>query len=127
MSSRSIAILKCLVCFSLFTYGLDRKVKVTGLFSDMHYVEGAGDVIGTEILISFSTNGYWVYVQMAEGVPGNPALVNATVTDDKIEFVLPESMGGRFTGHVTDKGLVGKFERFCNKNTTLPPRKSYWQ
>lgn len=107
-----------------------QKTRATGLFSDMRWIAEAGDVVGTEVFIMYSTDGlagdYWALVQIAVGVPGPPALVRATVAGDLIEFTLPEAMGGRFVGRVTSKGLTGKFERFTDR-LTLPRRKSYWQ
>ena len=98
----------------------------TGVFSDMHWVEEAGDVFGTEIFILYSTDGYWALVQIAGGAPGPPVLVKAMVKEGRIEFTLPDDMGGRFVGRVSRKGLVGKFERFTEE-TKLSRRKSYWQ
>ena len=132
MTKRIVTILTyiTLICAASLAYGDGKKTRVTGLFSDMCWHEEAGDVVGTEILVSYSTDGtqgsYWAYVQMAEGVPGIPVLVKASVTGDRIEFTLPKVMGGRFSGHITEKDLVGKFEAFSDK-TTLPRRKSYWQ
>jgi hypothetical protein len=52
--------------------------------------------------------------------------VKATVSRNNIEFTLPDSMGGHFKGYVTEKALIGKFERF-SEQTRLLRRKSYWQ
>jgi hypothetical protein len=108
------------------------KVKVTGLYSNLHWVKEAGDVVGTEVLIVYSTGGlpgqHWAYVQIAEGSPSPPFLVKATVSGDQVEFTLPEAAGKarRFMGKVTEKGLVGQFEGSAEK-LVLPRRKSYWQ
>lgn len=108
----------------------EKRDRVTGLFSDMHWVEEAGDVVGTEVLISYSSGmkgHYWAYVQVAEGSPSPPVLVEATVSGDRVEFTLPGSKGlGHFVGKVTAKALVGKFDS-SEAVVTLPRRKSYWQ
>ncbi len=105
------------------------KVRATGLFSNMRWVEEAGDVVGTEVFIVYSTNGkndYWALVQTAQGVPDPPVLVKAKIENDHVEISTPKSVGGRFVGRVTAKALVGRFERSAS-SMTLPRRKSYWQ
>jgi hypothetical protein len=51
--------------------------RVTGFFSDMTWVEEAGDVVGMEVFIVYSSHGmsgqHWAYVQIAEGLPSEPA------------------------------------------------------
>jgi hypothetical protein len=107
------------------------KARPTGLFSDMTWVEEGGDVVGMEVLISYTPGGsegqYWAYVQIAEGVPSPPVVVEATVKGDRVEFTLPKSTGlGKFVGRATNKALVGKFEGSIT-TVKLPRRKSYWQ
>jgi hypothetical protein len=63
--------------------------RITGVFGDLHYVEQAGDVIGTEIIISRTKSGYQVIFQEAEGEPGPVDTVLATVKGDSLFFELP--------------------------------------
>ena len=91
------------------------KVRVTGCFSDMRYVEEVGDVVGMGVFILHSTDGvsgdYWVVFQIAEGSPAPPVLVKATGSGEELSFTLPASAGvlGIFKGTVSGVALVGKF------------------
>ena len=71
-------------------------VRVTGRFSDIHYVERAGDIVGMEIIISKTDSGYRVRFQIAEGVPGGVDTVSATVQGDSLFFELPPDTVRRY-------------------------------
>jgi hypothetical protein len=98
---------------------------VTGVFSDMHYVEESGDLVGTEIFIVRSSGHHFALVQVAEGTATDPVLVPATVVGNSISFELPEC--GRFQGHVHSSILEGGFSKCPNWVVRLPRRPSYWQ
>ncbi len=110
----------------------DEAPRVTSLFSDMRRIAEAGDVVGMEVFIVYSTDGirgrHWAFVQIAEGVPAQPFLVEVSVVGDQIQFVLPKATGipGRFVGRVTKNGLAGKFD-YSGQEVTLARKKSYWQ
>jgi len=101
------------------------KNQVTGIYSNMIYVEEAGDVVGMEIFVVASSGGYHAVVQIAEGAPEEPFVVNVEVKGSDIEFVAP-SILGKYKGRVSAKGLAGKFE---NEESVsfLKRRNSYWQ
>jgi len=65
----------------------DEAPRVTGLFSDMRRIAEAGDVVGMEVFIVYSTDGirgrHWAFVQIAEGVPAQPFLVEVSVVGDQ--------------------------------------------
>ena len=83
-------------------------LKPTGIFSDMRYVDKAGDVIGTEVFIVATGGGYCAVVQVAEGVPQDPVVVSAKIEGSAVSFVLPSAGGGlRFVGTLTPDDLVG--------------------
>jgi hypothetical protein len=63
--------------------------QLTGVFGDLHYVEEAGDVVGTEIIVSRTKAGYRVIFQEAEGVPGPVDTVPAAIKGDSLFFELP--------------------------------------
>jgi len=102
------------------------------MFSDMHFVEEAGDVLGMEVFIVYSTDGlsgrHYALFQIAEGAPSPPVLVPVTVAADRIEFVVPDLLEtyGRFRGRVTPQALVGRFEKW-DHDVVLPRGGSYWQ
>lgn len=108
--------------------------KVTGMYSDMYYNREAGDVVGVEIFVLFSRDGYYALFQDAPGSPSTPILVKAKIDGNKIEFTLPDRHGysGKFNGVISENGLKGKFEggqiSESGKPVFLLKRKhSYWQ
>ena len=90
--------------------------KVTGIYSDLHYIADAGDVLGMEILIVLGgEQGYFAVLQCAEGLPSKPVVVAATVRGAEVEFAPHDEPNShcpkaRFIGTVTRAGLRGKFE-----------------
>ncbi len=108
----------------------------TGVYSNMYYNEDAGDLLGIEIFLVKSTNGYMVVFQGAEGGPASvPIVVSAQVIKNKITFVLPENsiFPGTFTGYIQNSRIVGGFDKnYLNPSAPgtvfiLPRKKSYWQ
>jgi hypothetical protein len=106
--------------------------KVTGIFSNLHYVVEAGDVMGFEIFILYGGNsGYYAVVQCANGWPSKPAVVAATVRRNEVEFSLHSDVDshcpeGIFKGRVTTQGLNGVFES-TEYPGFLKRKRSYWQ
>jgi hypothetical protein len=123
-----------LAVLSLAATAWAEKVRVTGCFTNMHWVADAGDVLGMEVRILYSLNpdgvsgDYWVLFQDAQGAPAAPVLVKATVTGQTLEFAVPASSGaeGTFKGVVTETALEGMFSGVQNP-IRLPRGKSYWE
>lgn len=110
------------------------KSRVTGIFSDLYYNREAGDVVGIEMFVLFSRDGYYVLFQDAEGSPSPPVLVKAKIDGMRIEFVLPDRNGysGKFNGEISGKMLKGKFDGGQISNSGVPiillkRKHSYWQ
>jgi hypothetical protein len=106
----------------------DRKVKVTGIYSDLAYNQEGGDVLGTELFIVLSRQGYYVLFQSSEGEPSVPVLVKAKVSGSSITFELPSEADprGEFVGKITNDEVIGSFK--ANGQTIHLKRKnSYWQ
>lgn len=107
-----------------------RGVQITGIFSNLTYIEDAGDVVGMEVFILNSNAGHFAMVQIAAGPIADPVLVVAKFDGNKIEFTLPTTAGiepmGKYTGKITSTGLLGKFEKE-SKTQFLKRKKSYWQ
>jgi hypothetical protein len=116
---------------------------IAGIYSNMHYIQAAGDVVGTEIIISPTKRGYEVTYQNAEGTPGPVYRVRLTVNGDSITFQLPPDtlsmMEGskqvgtqlqphpRFRARIMRGYLRGRFDG-APKNEILPRRaRSYWR
>ncbi len=105
-------------------------VQFTGIFSNLTYIEDAGDVVGMEVFVLNSSAGHFAMVQIAAGPIADPVLVVAKLDGNKIEFTLPTTAGfesmGKYTGKITSTGLIGKFEK-DTKTQFLKRKKSYWQ
>jgi hypothetical protein len=100
---------------------------VTGLFSNMHWVEEAGDVYGYEVLISSTGDSYFAAFQEAQGVPLPPVVATVRVSGTTVEFEVPNSDGVRkFRGTVSGGALTGMFQGSSEK-LVLRRGKSYWQ
>jgi len=105
------------------------------MFSDMHYIEGAGDVVGMELWIVYARGSYWATVQLAGGEPDPPVAVPAVVSGQHVTFVITQrlidSCGNRapdrilnFDGTATKTALVGTFDQ---GRLSLKRGKSSWQ
>src|SRR3982751_6577691 len=105
-----------------------KPVAVVGMYTDMRYIEEAGDVLGTEVFLVRANGGWYAVVQCAGGEPAKPVVVPARVTELRVAFTLPPRLpecGAEFTGQVTRAGLRGRF-RGESTDRWLPRRASYW-
>ena len=109
-------------------------VRVTGIYSDMYFSDASGDLRGTEVIVFYSSYGYYVTAQGGAGPVGCPVMVPAVVNELTIEFVLPSPpcmiglpAGLRFLGVVTADGLRGHYEGYPDSEMFLPRGPSYWQ
>jgi hypothetical protein len=106
--------------------------KVTGIYSNLHYIAEGGDVIGTEIfIVNGGRLGYFAVLQCAEGAPSKPVVVAATVKGTQVEFASHADADShcpkaKFTGAVTPNGLRGTFEG-TDYPGLLERKRSYWQ
>lgn len=127
----SLSFVMCLaLCLPALAYQRKaQKVQITGTYSSLRYIEEAGDLVGMEVFISYSRDGYHATVQIAEGVMFAPVFVDVQVKGSNIEFTLPGNSterAKRYKGRITVKGLTGKFEEDVAREF-LPRKKSYWQ
>jgi len=114
---------KLLVSVTLSLAADDRKIHVTGIFSDMRFSQMSGDVSGMEVWLVSGPRSYYAVVQMAEGEPEIPVVVPAEVNGLAVRFHLQE-INLTFSGKVTRRGLVGVRR---GEHLVLPRGKSYWQ
>ena len=129
-----IALLGALAVLSTTSLARAEMLKVPGMYSSMHYIKESGDVIGIEVFVATSTDGYYVMFQSSEGEPSCPVLVKARVVGNEIEFTLPSgsAYSGKVTAAITKKGLLGRFESGAlapdgKQEFLLERRPSYWQ
>ena len=114
--------------------------RVTGFFSDMHYIQEAGDVVGTEIWIVYARGQYWATVQEAQGVPNPPEVVPLEVSGlSKVAFTIKTrlvhgdgtpapDLVTRYEGTVSKSGLLLSTPELSGSTPTfLRRRSSYWQ
>ena len=117
-----------LLSLLLFTITMGGGTRKTGIYSNMRVHQETGDVLGMEVFITYSSNGiddqYYALVQIAEGMPSPPNLVEAKVWGDSISFSIP--MYGLFKGRITQKELRGKFTK-SEDFDILKRQKSFWQ
>lgn len=100
--------------------------KVTGTYSTLKSLGGEDDMIGIEVIIVKSREGFRAFVQTADGVPAAPVLVPVDVDGAAVTFTVPSTTGEplQFKGKATRQGLNGTLDE---RPVTLPRRRSYWQ
>lgn len=84
---------------------------VPQIFSNLTYGTQSGDVGGMEVILVPGDAVDWAVVMIAEGVPGDPVLVKATVNGSNLEFTLPDGggsggRGGKYKGRISPAGLT---------------------
>jgi hypothetical protein len=120
----------------------DQTVQITGIYSSLHYVEGSGDLLGTEIIVSRVGTGYEVHFQEAEGAPSRVRSAPAVVKGDSLFFQLPPDtlqvwQGSRVTGtqvqpgrffraRISATGLRGRFAADVTDRMVPRRQRSHW-
>jgi hypothetical protein len=128
--SLALALLICFTATAVKVTLAQKQVKITGTFSDMHFVKEPGDLLGTEIKIVFAGGSYQGVLQFAEGGPSELVIVKIQKDGNKISFSISDDnpYAGEFQGSVSSEALQGEF-RFKSGGTekvTLHRGKSYW-
>ncbi len=102
--------------------------KITGIYSSLSFNTESGDIVGEEIMVSFSNKGYIATFQSSEGEPTPPVVTKVNIVNNTITFILPPpfDMQGKFIGVISKNMLTGKFEK-SNQVLTLERKNSYWQ
>jgi hypothetical protein len=105
-----------------------KQPKPTGMFSDMAYNDEGGDLLGTEVFVTYAHDGYFVVYQSSEGEPITPVVVPATIAGTSIKFVVPKTADprGSFVGTIGAKELTGSFSG-SKEIIHLKRKVSYWQ
>ena len=127
------ALILAVVLFSPLSFGANGHAKhITGIYSNLHYVGDAGDLVGTELVIVPAEKDYKVFFQLSEGGFPFTALATLKVTGSDIEFTLPpggDYGGMRFKGTIkgNDLTLHPVLPAGDGMDETLKRGKSYWQ
>ena len=125
-----------LMVFSLLitcaVFANDSVGKITGVYSDMDYNSEGGDLIGIEVNVIYSSEGYFVVFQASEGAPSVPVVIKATVSGENIDFVIPDRgavYSGKFHGVIKKDGMKGNVEGYTGYASKLWLKRqlSYWQ
>lgn len=108
---------------------ISQEQKVTGMYSNVSYNREGGDIVGMEVFVVYSRDGYRVVYQSSEGEPSSPVVVPAKIDGNAISFSLPPpgtDPRGNFTGKIKPTEMVGTFSG-NGQTVHLPRRASYWQ
>ena len=125
--------------FSLFVSSNEsnhQESNITGIYSNMVYLDDFGDLVGIEIFLVNTEDGFYTVFQSAQGGSASiPVVVKTFIAGKKIEFTLPENIyfSGKFVGTIKKGKIVGFFEK-GHLSTNDPGykfifyrKKSYWQ
>lgn len=80
----------------------EMKQHIPGFYTDMESSPESGDIGGIEIFVFNSYHSPYVVYTLAEGEPGLPVLVKATLEGDQISFKVDNMT---YTGRFTPEGL----------------------
>ncbi len=104
-----------------------RPASATGTFSSMYFHPEAGDLLGTEIRIVYTRNGFQGTYQQAQGEPSELILFKPIIDDDNhITFSFTSPWDGTqvtISGRITDAGLETKRWKGDRLLKRMP---SYW-
>ena len=117
--------------FLFFSSSVGDKMRVTGTFSTLEYHQEAGDLLGVELRIVWTNQGYQGTIQIAEGGAGNLILLkNINIENENIEFVFDYNTGRKatFEGVIYADGIKGEIEYDTGgmMKLKLKRKKSYW-
>lgn len=106
--------------------GNGRPVKVTGIYSDMLYHDETGDVVGVELFIFYSREGYYVLYQESEGSPNSLMLLPVTLKDNRVkfEYSYDNDKYYTFSGVIVDDGILGTYSN--ERSVELKRKESFW-
>ncbi len=130
-----VHLLLALVLLAISGSDAQQPPRVTGFFTDMHYIPETGDLLGDEVWIVYARGKFWATVQIAEGSPEPPVVVPVEVSGSTVKFSLSLKQVGPdgkpvpdlvipFEGTVTQLGLSGT----ANSDPfNLQRHASFWQ
>ncbi len=116
-------------------HAAEKKIRVTGIYSDLYFNQEGGDLLGHEIFIVYTSGGYVAFVQESLGEPGMPGVVPVQVHGDTLSFNVPDPSGGNdeYKGRISAAGFDGTLRRQpargepAEEPIHLKRKKSYWE
>jgi len=122
-------VVSCLFFLSALSCASENKI--TGIYSSLEFNEEGGDLLGEELFLVQTRDGYQATFQVSDGGPSALMLVDVDIKGRKVFFEIREGMyAGKFSGEIKDGKLVGilKFSDGGESKVILPRKeKSYWQ
>lgn len=122
------------IAFASNAFSSAGKTLITGVYSCMKFNGDGGDLIGIEVWLVRSGDGYSIVFQSSEGVPSPPIVANASFSSETLTFTVPSGpyAGSTFIGRITGGILVGRFSDGKlgpdgSAEVRLSRGKSYWQ
>jgi hypothetical protein len=107
-----------------------QRPRITGTYGNMYYNSEGGDLIGDELKIVNTKQGYQGVLQISEGAPEPLILVDVKLTGTNISFSIPDSSpyAGSFDGKIENGLLRGEFHFKSGgaDKVELKKGKSYW-
>jgi hypothetical protein len=107
-------------------------VKITGMYTNMHFVGNGSNVQGVEMLIvRGDKDQYFAVLQCANGAPGKPVVLSATIpSQEQVEVAANSDPAShcpmtQFKGKVGPSGITGSFAG--GPEMSLERKDSYWQ
>jgi hypothetical protein len=105
-------------------------IRLTGTYTNMYFHREAGDLLGEEIKIVKTRQGYQGALQFSEGEPGDLIIVNIRIDGKNVNFQIPNdsSYAGQFSGTIENGILKGKFlfKTGGMEDVELKKGKGYW-
>jgi hypothetical protein len=106
--------LLCVLALATSAHAKSEIIWLTGTFSSVRFNTEGGDLLGVELKIVPTRNGYQGALQIAEGGPSEIMVVDVQLRkNNTIRFNIPVSYpfygGGTFEGMVDSKGITGRF------------------
>ena len=94
----------------------------SGVYSNVKYVEEAGDLVGTELLLIPQANSLGGSLTVYEGVPGNIyALSDVRLSGRSIQFSIVTSTGlKKFSGELSSDKIILEKSETVESNSSLP-------
>ena len=88
----------------------EKQVRIPGIYTNMAYIEDAGDLVGTEIFIISTGDGYVAFFQCWTGSSTHPVTFPVEVAGETISFTVPEDSSckeGDYKGRISKSGFDG--------------------
>lgn len=132
LNNRKVGITLLLIAFTLIaSISCAAERNITGVYSSLSFNVEGGDVLGEELFLVRTRNGYQATFQISDGSPSELMLVDVLIKEGNISFEIKKGVyAGSFMGKITDRKIVGilKFSDGVEDEISLPKvQYSYWQ